>query len=114
NASILSSADAAINILAAGKYVDHTELPTPLAPLFDLAIQDFLISAFTLDPSELARHVAKPILILQGERDLQIGLPDAMVIKAAAPSAKLTRLPNTNHVLKTVVSDDPAANIATY
>ncbi|MBK0021648.1 alpha/beta fold hydrolase [Ochrobactrum sp. S46] len=114
NASILSSADAAINTLAAGKHVDHTELPTPLAPLFDPAIQDFLISAFTLDPAELARHVAKPILILQGERDLQIGIPDAMAIKAAAPSAKLMRVPNANHVLKTVVSDDPAANIATY
>lgn len=114
NVSVLSSADAAINTLAAGKHVDHIELPTPLAPLFDPAIQDFLISAFTLDPAELARHVAKPILILQGERDLQLGIPDAMVIKAAAPSAKLMRVPNTNHVLKTVVSDDPPANIATY
>ncbi|NKC51751.1 alpha/beta hydrolase [Ochrobactrum cytisi] len=114
NASILSSANTAINTLAVGKHVDPSELPTSLAPLFAPAIQDFLISAFTLDPAELAGHVAKPILILQGERDLQIGIPDAMVIKAAAPSAKLTRLPNTNHVLKTVVSDDPAANIATY
>ncbi len=114
NASILSSANTAINTLAVGKYVDPSVLPTSLAPLFAPAIQDLLISAFTLDPAELARHISKPILILQGERDLQIGIPDAIALKAVAPSAKLTRLPNTNHVLKTVVSDDPAANIATY
>ncbi|WP_210202203.1 alpha/beta fold hydrolase [Brucella pituitosa] len=78
NASILSSADTAINTLAEGKHVNHTELPASLASLFNPAIQDFLISIFTVDPAELARHVAKPILILQGERDLQIGIPDAM------------------------------------
>lgn len=114
NASMLSSADTAINTLAVGKHVDLTEFPTSLVPLFDPSIQDFLISAFTLDPAELARHITKPILILQGERDLQIGIADAIALKAAAPSAKLTLLPNANHVLKTVVSDDPAANFATY
>lgn len=114
NASILSSADAAIDTLAEGKRVNFTELPVSIAPLFDPAIQDFLVSAFTLDPAELASQVAKPILILQGERDLQIGIPDAMALKAAAPSAKLQLFPNANHVLKTVAPNDPVANVDTY
>ncbi|WP_043716501.1 alpha/beta hydrolase [Brucella intermedia] len=114
NAPILSSAEAAIDILAAGRRVNITDLPKPLAQLFNPAVQGFLISAFTVDPAEFAKRVAKPILILQGERDLQIGIPDAMALQTAAPSAKLARLPNTNHVLKTVTSDDAAANIATY
>lgn len=114
NASVLSSADAAINTLAEGKHVDHAELPSSLASLFHPDIQDFLISAFTLDPAELIKRADKPILILQGERDLQVGIPDAMALKAAAPWAKLTRVPNANHVLKAVASSDPTANVATY
>ena len=35
-------------------------------------------------------------------------------LKLAAPSAKLVLLDNTNHVLKTVTSDDRRANGATY
>lgn len=114
NASILSSAEAAIDTLAEGRRVSITDLPAPLAQLFNPAIQGFLISAFTVNPAELAKRVAKPILILQGESDLQIGIPDAIALHKAAPAAELARLPNTNHVLKTVTSDDVAANIATY
>lgn len=114
NASIVSFADAAINTLADGKRVNTTELPAGLAPLFDPAIQGFLISLLTINPAELATQVDKPILILQGERDLQVGISDAMALRVAAPSAKFSQLANVNHVLKTVDSDDPTANIATY
>jgi uncharacterized protein len=54
------------------------------------------------------------VLILQGERDVQISVADAERLKQAAPQAKLVLLPNTNHVLKTVTTADPRANGATY
>jgi len=54
------------------------------------------------------------VLILQGERDLQVSVADAERLKQAAPQAKLVLLPNTNHVLKTVTTADPRANGATY
>lgn len=114
NAPLLPQADAAIDALAAGKRIDETDLPAPLLPVFAPAIQGFLISAFSLDPTRLAGRISKPVLIVQGEADLQVGIPDAEALEAAAPSADLVRLPDTNHVLKAVPPNDPAANIATY
>jgi len=114
NAPLLPQADAAIDALAAGNRVDATNLPAPLLPLFAPAIQEFLISAFSLDPVRLVERVSKPVLIVQGEADLQVGMPDAEALEAAAPSADLIRLPDTNHVLKAVPPNDPAANIAAY
>ena len=114
NAELLLQADAAIDALAAGRRVDSTNFAEPLAALFAPAIQDFLISAFTLDPAQLIKNISKPILILQGEADLQVGMPDAEALADAAPSAQLIGLPDTNHVLKTVAPNDTAANIATY
>ena len=53
------------------------------------------------------------MLILLGKRDIQVSVADAERLKLAAPSAKLVLLDNTNHVLKTVTSDDRRANGAT-
>lgn len=114
NAPLLEQATAAVDTLAAGKRVDEGALPPPLAPLFRPAIQGFLISAFMLDPTKLVSAVSKPVLIVQGERDIQVSVKDAQALQAAAPDATLALLPNTNHVLKQVTSDDRGANIATY
>lgn len=114
NGPLLPQAMAAIDTLAAGKRVDAASLPSPLSPLFRPAVQGFLASAFALDPAKLASQVKKPVLIIQGERDMQVTAEDARALKAAAPSATLVLLPDTNHVLKRVTSDSLAANAATY
>jgi pimeloyl-ACP methyl ester carboxylesterase len=114
NAAFLTQAEGAIDTLAAGERVEVGDFPAPLASLFAPAVQGFLISAFSLDPAKLAHSLNKPVLIVQGDRDLQVSMKDAVLLKAAAPEAELTRLANTNHVLKTVHSNDPAENIATY
>jgi uncharacterized protein len=114
NAPLLSPAMAAIDSLTAGRRVDVKALPAPLAPLFQPAIQGFLISAFRIDPAKLAGQVRKPILVVQGERDIQVGVADARKLKEAAPSSSLVLLPDTNHVLKRVATEDRGVNIATY
>lgn len=114
NAALMEAANLAIDELSAGRRVDAAGLPPALAPLFHPAMQGYLISAFALDPAELAGRSKQPILILQGERDLQVSVADAARLKAAAPHATLVLLPNTNHVLKQVSSDDQDANRATY
>lgn len=50
----------------------------------------------------------------EGLRDIQVGREIAERLHRAPPDAEMTLLPDTNHVLKTVVSDDRAASIATY
>jgi uncharacterized protein len=114
NAPILDQAMSAIDSLEAGKRFDVTGMNPALMPLFAPQLQGFLISAFSYDPARLISTVTKPVLILQGERDLQVSVADAERLKQAAPQAKLVLFPNTNHVLKTVTTPDPRANGATY
>jgi len=114
NAPVLSDADHAIEELTAGRRVDTAKMAPGLAPLFHPAVQGYLISAFAQDPAKLARGTRKPILILQGRRDIQVSVADAERLKQAQPRATLILLPDTNHALKRVSSDDMAANIATY
>ena len=114
NAPVLDAAYKAIDELSAGRRVEAASLPPELAPLFGPALQGFLISAFTLDPAELAGTSRLPMLILQGQRDLQVPVGDAERLKQAAPEATLIVLPDANHVLKQVNSDEREANAATY
>jgi uncharacterized protein len=114
NAPILSEALAAIDGLEAGRRVDVSGMNPALLPLFNPAVQGFLISVFAVDPARLIGEWKKPVLILQGERDIQTGVSDAELLKKAAPSAKLVLLPDVNHVLKTVTSPSRGANLAAY
>lgn len=114
NAPILDQALAAITKLEGGGRVDPASLHPALQPLFNESVQGFLISAFAQDPARLIAATQKPVLVLQGERDLQVGVQDARLLAQAKPAAQLVLLPDTNHVLKAVVTDDPAANMATY
>eukprot|EP00873_Tetraselmis_striata_P031760 jgi/Tetstr1/452024/TSEL_039060.t1 len=94
---------------------DQLEPQLAGTPLLDKALmQDFLISTFALEPAELIAAYSKPVLILQGERDLQVSTEDARRLDAAAPASTLVFLPHANHVLKDIHSPDRAANIATY
>jgi pimeloyl-ACP methyl ester carboxylesterase len=114
NAPLLDQALPAIDDLEAGKRVDTVNMPPPLLRLFNPKVQGFLISAFSYDPSQLLKDYPKPVLILQGLRDLQVHEVDARILKQADPHATLALLADVNHALKSVSSDDRRANIATY
>jgi uncharacterized protein len=105
---------AAIESLEAGKRVDVSGMHPALMPLFAPQVQGFLINMFSYDPAKLIAAVAKPVLIVQGRRDIQVGVADAERLKEAAPKAELILLPDGNHVLKSVASDDPRTNVAAY
>jgi uncharacterized protein len=114
NAPLLAAADHALDALAAGRRVDEADLPAPLLALFHPSVQGFLISVFAQDPAQLIARIDKPILIVQGARDLQVGVDDAQALQRAQPSAVLATFADVNHVLKTVRTDERAANLATY
>ena len=114
NAPVLGQALAAISALEAGHRADVSAMHPALLPLFSPKIQDFLISMFALDPARLIADWKKPVLIMQGERDIQVSVSDAERLKKAAPNANLVLLPDTNHVLKTVTSPNRVANMAAY
>jgi alpha-beta hydrolase superfamily lysophospholipase len=82
--------------------------------LFADPVQPFLINAFAKNPARLATAVTKPMLIVQGEADLQVTVEDAQKLKAGQPKATLVLLPGVSHVLKVVEGDSRGANLATY
>ncbi len=114
NAAILDAALALLDAIEAGRQVDPATLPPPLDKMFPTVVQPYMIDLFSYDPAKLVVSVRLPILIVQGERDTQIGVEDARALAAAAPRATLVLLPGVNHVLKLVATDDRAANRATY
>lgn len=114
NAPVLDSAIAALDTLDRGQHVDVTNMNPALLTLFRPQVQDFLIDMFKRDPAKLAASLKVPLLIVQGERDIQVSTTDAKDLAAAQPKAKLVLIPGMNHVLKDVASDDRTANMATY
>jgi len=114
NAPILADADRAIALLEAGHTIPAASLTPPLSMLFADVIQPFLVNSFAKDPAKLAAATSKPLLIVQGEADLQVTVEDAKILKAAQPKATLILLPKVNHVLKTVEGESRGANLATY
>ena len=114
NAPVREEAEAIIAKLEAGQRVEEGDINPALRPLFRPEVQGFLASTFALDPAKLIAAYAGPVLILQGLRDIQVGRADAERLHHSRPDADLVLLPNANHVLKAVASDDRAANIATY
>lgn len=114
NGFLLAEANATIDKLSAGERVDVTRMNPALAPLFNPAVQDFLMSVLSVDPAKLAAKAGMPILVLQGEADIQVSVEDARRLHAAAPGSKLVLLPAVSHVMKRVEGEGRAANLATY
>jgi uncharacterized protein len=116
NALILDEALRDVDTLEAGKRVElsieHTR--PEIFSIFQPAVQGFLIDLMSYDPPKVLASYKGPVLILQGERDIQVGVDDAKLLKAADASAKLALLPDVNHVLKAVDNDDRMANLKTY
>jgi hypothetical protein len=112
--SLWDEADSVISSLEAGKRVDASSLGSPLQRLFSPSVQGFLISELDLDPAKLAESYAGPVLIVQGDRDLQVGRADVERLSQFNPTAKVVVLSGVNHVLKTVSSTTREANLATY
>ncbi|WP_066800330.1 alpha/beta hydrolase [Sphingomonas soli] len=114
NAPILDAALSAIDSLEAGRRVDSGTLPGPLKALFAPQVQGFIIDLFSHRPAELAASLKVPLLVVQGDRDIQVAVEDAKMLADAAKGSTLAVLPNVNHVLKAVASEERAANLATY
>lgn len=97
--------------LEAGRQV--AEVPPELAMLFRPSVQPYMISWLPLDPAELVAAYDGPVMIGQGDNDIQVGLTDARAMAAARPDARLVVWSGVNHLLK-VAPTDRAANAATY
>ena len=88
-------------ILAALKRGERVaDIPPPLAALFHPSVQPFVISILRYDPREVIRGVEIPVLIIQGDNDLQIGTDNADALSKAQPKARKVIVPGMTHPLK--------------
>lgn len=114
NAPFLKQAFKALDRLEAGKRVKADQLAAPLRPLLAEAVQGYLIDLLAHDPAALAARVSVPLMIVSGGRDIQVGAAEGAALRAAQPAARHAVVPDMNHVLKEIGSDDRAANLAAY
>lgn len=114
NAPIVPQAMATIGSLEQGRRVAADTLTAPLSTIFNDKVQGFLIDLFRQRPAAEAAALTVPLLIVQGEADLQVSPADARALAAAQPRATLVLLPRVTHLMKVAAGDDRAANLATY
>lgn len=89
------------------------ETPPRLGALFRPSVQPYLISWLKYDPTATLKAARAPVLILQGDNDIQVSVEDARLLAAARPDAKLVIVPGMNHILKDAPTDR-AGNLAAY
>src|SRR4051794_23179660 len=76
NAALLPEAFAALDKLQAGQRVDTAGMNPALLPLFAPQVQGFLTEMMAYDPLALVAGFRGPVLIVQGDKDLQVGVGD--------------------------------------
>ena len=86
--------------LESGAVVDP--VPPALATLFRPSVQPYLISWFKYVPAQRIAELTMPVLVVQGNTDIQVDVVQANRLHGARPGAKLAIIPGMNHVFKHV------------
>ena len=106
------SARTAFNELRAnGKVKDYNQ---GLASLFKKSVQPFMFSWMKYDPQQEIKKLEMPVLIINGDNDLQVNTNEAEKLKAAKPEAELVIIENMNHIYRIIDKNDDIANQKSY
>jgi len=93
---------------------DPGELPPALRPLVAPVNRRFMQGWATQEPGRELTGVTVPVLIVQGDMDIQIRVADAQALKAAKPDAQLFIVPGASHTLKAAADTLMGMQIPTY
>ncbi|WP_291146261.1 alpha/beta hydrolase family protein [Flavobacterium sp. UBA7680] len=100
-----------IDSLKAGNKVNKVD--PLLNSLFRASIQPYLISWFKYDPQTEIKKLTIPVLIIQGNNDLQVSVKDAENLSKAKANSELLIVDKMNHIMK-IVDGDQKANMESY
>ena len=64
-------------------------------------------------PTDEIKKISVPVMIIQGNRDLQVDIEEAKLLAKAKPDARLFLVVGMNHILKDAEAD-AQKNLATY
>ena len=90
------------------------QIPFYFTALYRQSVQPYLISWFAYNPAVEVAKLDIPVLILQGDKDIQVGVEEAEKLHAAQPSSSLYIIKDMNHVLKQCDTMQQMAQLATY
>jgi pimeloyl-ACP methyl ester carboxylesterase len=93
-----------IDELKQGRLLEN--VPLSLYSLFRPSVQPYMISWFKYNPQEEIAKLKIPILILQGDFDIQVSENEANLLHQANLNAKKVIINHMNHVLKNSLSKD--------
>ena len=108
---LLEESDKILDSLRQGKTV--SKVNPLLVSLYRPGVQPYLISWFKYDPAKEISKLKIPVLIIQGNTDIQVSVDDARLLSKAKPDARLLIIENMNHILKEAEADRQK-NLATY
>ena len=104
---------AAINKeLCEGRIVEN--IPNYLASLYRKSVQPYLISWFRYNPAKEISKLKIPVLIVQGDMDIQVGVKEAETLLAARMFSSYHIIKDMNHVLKHCASNEMVMQLETY
>jgi len=99
------------------RYLDGAELqdvPPVLRLLFVPINRKFMQTSVAYDAADQMAQVRVPVLVVQGETDLQVSVLDSDALGAARPGSRVVVIPEANHVFKRTASTQLAGQVATY
>lgn len=104
---------AAINReLLQGRIVE--DVPNYLAALYRKSVQPYLISWFRYNPAKEIAKLKIPVLILQGDKDIQVGVKEAERLYLARMFSSFYIIKGMNHVLKHCEGNDMLSQLEAY
>ncbi|WP_341366067.1 alpha/beta fold hydrolase [Yoonia sp. BS5-3] len=112
NAPFMPEITAIVADLEAGQSRDPDTIDPVLRSLFSAGLQRYMIDLFSYDAVEVAKGWDGPVLIVQGNEDLQVQPYDADLLAGALPQAQRISLVRGTHMLKAAVAGDPLATYA--
>ncbi|RZS93112.1 alpha/beta hydrolase [Aquimarina brevivitae] len=93
---------AAIAFADLRKYGKASSFDPALGSIFRYDLQPFMKSWMKYDPAEELSKLEIPILLIQGEKDIQVGLTEAEILQSKTPNAKQQIIPKMNHIFRAI------------
>lgn len=82
------------------------DYPPALASIFNVDIQPFMINWMQYNPTQILSELSIPSLIINGDKDLQVGVDEATMLHENAQDGTLIIVKNMNHVLFNIEGGD--------
>lgn len=107
---MLKQANQKLDSLKQGYKIEHFNMM--LGSIFNKAMQPYLISWAKYTPADEIQKLKIPVLIVQGQKDIQVSEKEAQKLHENSPKSALKVYENANHVLKNIV--EGVNNIQSY